>query len=66
MIYVVLPVALVLGAGALWACVASIRTGQFDDLETPAVRILVDDTPRSGAARDDAPASPSSPPPPAL
>jgi cbb3-type cytochrome oxidase maturation protein len=42
-IYLVLPLALALSAFALWVCVRAIRSGQFDDLETPALRILVDD-----------------------
>ena len=42
-IYVCLPVALVLAGAALWAFIRSVRSGQFDDLETPAHRILHDD-----------------------
>lgn len=41
--YVALPVAILLGGAALVACVLSIRGGQFDDLETPSVRMLIDD-----------------------
>jgi cbb3-type cytochrome oxidase maturation protein len=44
-IAIVLPVALILGGLALAACVASIRSGQFDDLDTPPVRALLDDLP---------------------
>ena len=43
MIVVALPVALGLSALALWACVRAIRSGQFDDLDTPALRMLADD-----------------------
>ena len=42
-IYLVLPLALGLSGVALWVCVRAIRAGQFDDLDTPAVRMLVDD-----------------------
>ncbi len=42
-IFIALPVALMLGGAALVCCVRCIRSGQFDDLETPAVRILIDD-----------------------
>lgn len=42
-LYVALPLAILLGAAALVACVHCIRSGQYDDLETPAVRILIDD-----------------------
>ena len=44
-LYVALPVAIAMGAAAMWACVRSIRGGQFDDLETPSVRILIDEKP---------------------
>ncbi len=44
-IFVALPVAILMGASAAWACVRCIRGGQFDDLESPAVRMLLDDKP---------------------
>jgi len=44
-IYVVLPLALVIAAGMVWAFVRSVRKGQFDDLDTPAIRMLFEDTP---------------------
>jgi len=42
-IYVVLPLALFIAAGMVWAFVRSVRKGQFDDLETPAMRMLFED-----------------------
>lgn len=42
-LYVALPVALVLAAIAVVAFVVQVRTGQFDDLETPPRRMLFDD-----------------------
>jgi cbb3-type cytochrome oxidase maturation protein len=42
-IYVALPMAILLGGAALVACVLCIRGGQYDDLETPAVRMLIDE-----------------------
>jgi cbb3-type cytochrome oxidase maturation protein len=42
-IYVVLPIAMVIVAMAIGAFVWSARTGQLDDLETPAERMLHDD-----------------------
>lgn len=42
-LYVALPIALLLGGGGLVACIYCIRAGQYDDLETPAVRMLLDD-----------------------
>lgn len=44
-LYIALPVAILMGAAAVVACVVCIRGGQFDDLETPAVRMLIDDEP---------------------
>lgn len=42
-IYIVLPLALLLAAVALYAFIRSVRAGQFDDVDTPAVRLLLDD-----------------------
>lgn len=42
-IYVVLPLALLVVLGAVWAYVWAARTGQFDDLDTPALRVIVED-----------------------
>jgi len=42
-LYIALPIALMLGAGGLWACLYCIRDGQYDDLDTPSVRMLLDD-----------------------
>lgn len=52
-IFVVLPLALALVIGALVAFMWSVRTGQLDDLDSPSVRILMDDV-------DDASESPDS------
>jgi cbb3-type cytochrome oxidase maturation protein len=43
---ILIPIALGLGLGALWLFLAGARSGQFDDLETPAYRILFDDSNR--------------------
>lgn len=42
-IYLVLPLALVIVAVAVWAFVWASGRGQFDDLDTPQVRVLHDD-----------------------
>jgi len=42
-IFVLLPLALLIAAIAVGFFVWAARSGQFDDLETPAVRILFDD-----------------------
>jgi len=44
-IFVLLPLALLIAAIAVGFFVWAARSGQFDDLETPAVRILFDDPP---------------------
>lgn len=38
-----IPMALGVAGVALWAFLWAVRTGQFDDLEGPAHRILMDD-----------------------
>ncbi|MDM4013968.1 cbb3-type cytochrome oxidase assembly protein CcoS [Roseiconus lacunae] len=42
-LYIALPIALLLGGAGLIACLYCIRDGQYDDLDTPSVRILVDE-----------------------
>lgn len=42
-LYLVVPLALVLASGAVLAFVWATRSGQFDDLDTPARRMLLDD-----------------------
>ena len=42
-IFVLLPLALLIAAIAVGFFIWAARTGQFDDLETPAVRILFED-----------------------
>jgi cbb3-type cytochrome oxidase maturation protein len=49
-IYIALPLALLLGAAGVIACVYCIRDGQYDDLETPPMRILVDEHPQNVAS----------------
>lgn len=51
--YVALPLAIALGATAVWACVRAIRSGQFDDLDSPPMRMLIDDQPKSSNQSDD-------------
>jgi cbb3-type cytochrome oxidase maturation protein len=42
-IFVLIPLGLMLLLAAVAAFFWAVRTGQFDDLETPAWRILMDD-----------------------
>ncbi len=52
-VYLVLPLALVIVMGAVIAFIWAARRGQFDDLETPALRMLHDD--EGAPRRRDAP-----------
>ena len=42
-VYVLLPVATALAIAGVAAFIWAVRCGQFDDLETPAIRMLHDD-----------------------
>ena len=42
-IFVLLPLALLIAAIAVAFFIWAARTGQFDDLDTPAMRVLFDD-----------------------
>jgi len=42
-LYMLIPLGLVLLGVAVWAFMWAVRSGQFDDLEGPAHRILMDD-----------------------
>ena len=48
-----IPISMVLLGLAFWAFVWAVKRGQFDDLDTPALDILVD---------DDKPRDPHAPP----
>ena len=48
-IFIVVPLAALIVLAAVVAFVASARRGQFDDLDTPAVRMLNDDSERQAA-----------------
>ncbi len=41
-LYIALPVALLLGATGMWACIKCISSGQYDDLDSPPVRMLIE------------------------
>jgi cbb3-type cytochrome oxidase maturation protein len=46
MLYVLIPLALVLLAVAVWALIWAIRNGQFDDLESHGWSVVLDDDQR--------------------
>ncbi|MBI3545266.1 MAG: cbb3-type cytochrome oxidase assembly protein CcoS [Gammaproteobacteria bacterium] len=48
-LYLLIPLALVLAGFIVWAFLWAIRAGQFDDLEGPAHRILMDEDQPSAA-----------------
>lgn len=48
-LWVALPVALMMASGAVAAFLWVVRSGQLDDLETPPIRILLDDESKSSS-----------------
>lgn len=42
-LYLVVPLAIVLAGAAVAAFLWAVRRGQFDDLQTPAIRAIQDD-----------------------
>jgi cbb3-type cytochrome oxidase maturation protein len=54
-IFLVVPLATIIVLAAVIAFVWSARRGQFDDLDTPAVRMLHDDPEASGSADERTP-----------
>jgi cbb3-type cytochrome oxidase maturation protein len=42
-VYLLIPLGLGLLALSVWAFFWAVRSGQFDDLDSPAVQILLDD-----------------------
>lgn len=53
-LYLLIPLSLVLVALALWAFFWAVRTGQFDDLSSPATSILLDDDRAPPSGKRDA------------
>lgn len=56
-IFVLLPLALLIAAIAVGFFIWAAMSGQFDDLDTPPVRMLFDDDAPAGAAKPNASAS---------
>ena len=42
-LYVLIPLAILVLGVAVWAFFWAVGSGQFDDLDTPAMRIILDD-----------------------
>ncbi len=51
-LWIDIPLAFVFAGAAIWAFIWTVRTGQMDDLDTPASRILIEDD-EPTPARDD-------------
>jgi cbb3-type cytochrome oxidase maturation protein len=56
-IYLLVPLAVILAGVIVWALFWSVKSGQFDDLEGPAHRILMDEdappTPKKESGKTD-------------
>ena len=50
LLYIAIPVALLVAAGAVVAFIWAARGDQYEDLDTPPVRMLLDDAPAKPAA----------------
>ncbi len=67
-IFILLPLAILIAGVMLALFIWAVRSGQYDDLETPAHRILFDDNGSSTRAKPrashdvDAPDDPKTPP----
>jgi cbb3-type cytochrome oxidase maturation protein len=56
-LYIVVPLALLVAAGFVFAFFWAVRSGQYDDMDTPAMRVVLDDdepAKRTGEAAPDA------------
>jgi cbb3-type cytochrome oxidase maturation protein len=51
-VYIVLPLALLIAVLALYVFIRVVRAGQMDDMDTPSLRVLHDDTPRTSDSKD--------------
>jgi cbb3-type cytochrome oxidase maturation protein len=62
-VYLLVSLAVVLAVVVVWAFFWAVRSGQFDDLEGPAHRILMDDDAGADGTRDAGGADKDSPKP---
>ena len=53
-LFLLIPLSLLLLGIAVWAFFWAVRSGQFDDLDSPAYRILMDDDRPRDPGADDA------------
>jgi cbb3-type cytochrome oxidase maturation protein len=52
-LYLLIPLALLILGAAVWAFFWAVSSGQFDDLDTPAVRIILDDDTKPASDTDE-------------
>ena len=52
-LYLLIPLALLLLGAAVWAFFWAVGSGQFDDLDTPAMRILLDDDTQPASEKEE-------------
>ncbi len=63
-LYVMIPIAIIVVGLAIWLFFWAVDSGQYDDMDSPAHRILFDDEdPRHQAAVDEAEGRPGKEPP---
>lgn len=58
-IYIMIPLALLLVALAIWAMIWAVRSGQFDELESHGWTPILDDDQRPRPVQEDSPAYPA-------
>lgn len=54
-LYLLIPLGLMLIAVMVWAFFWAVKAGQFDDLQSPALQILLDDDARPAATERPTP-----------
>ncbi|MEM9666832.1 MAG: cbb3-type cytochrome oxidase assembly protein CcoS [Bacteroidota bacterium] len=60
-LYILVPIALLLAALGAWAFAWAVRSGQYEDVDTPAVRLLLDEV--TASAPSPRPTAERRPPP---
>ena len=51
-LFLLIPLSLVLFGLAIWAFIWAVRSGQFDDLDSPGWRVLQDEEPDDPSSMD--------------
>lgn len=54
-LFLLIPLSIVLAAGFLWAFFWAVKSGQYDDTQTPSMRVLLDDAPVMKAGKNLSP-----------